>query len=125
MSLVELCRVKVWVWVGEGTGGVSALFCFQSQGRKPVGRLLTAHFFHPSVFCKATRASTDPLPSLGVKVGDRVGDVQLGCWELGRSHAMHSVVQSFIVYLLSVVLGLIFVFVLGIKDKQFWASSSS
>lgn len=56
---------------GQGTGRVSALFCFQSREDALQADCLQLIVFYPSVFCKATRASTDPLLPLGVKAGDR------------------------------------------------------
>lgn len=55
---------------GRGTGRVSALFCFQSREDALQADCLQLIVFYPSVFCKATRASTDPLLPLGVKAGD-------------------------------------------------------
>lgn len=82
-----------------------------SLGR-PHSRLLTL-----TVLWKATRASPDPLLP-GCESRER-GEGTLS-WGAGSwvVHPVCSIVHSFLVCLLSVALGLSFVFVLGIQGKQ-------
>lgn len=79
--------------VGEGTGvGGFAIVLFSESGRGPRRQIAYSPLFS-FVFCKATGASTQPVPPLGVKAGDRGSNTPLDCRELGGLHAVHSVLH--------------------------------
>lgn len=109
---------------------VSAVLALKSWEKASKADCLRPIVFYFSVSSRLLMASTDLLPSLGVKAGrERGGTLGWNATEMGRSHIVgrtqtHSSIQSFTMCLLSVILGLIFVFVLRIKE-QGWASGSS
>lgn len=79
--------------------------------------------FYPSVFCKATRPPQTYVLPWALKRETEEGTLS---WDTGSwGGPRYPFMRSFIVCLLSVVPGMILVFVLGIEDKQSWASRSS
>lgn len=114
-SQIMVCRVQVWLWVGQGT-----MFCFQSQGRRPPRQIAYSSLF--SILLFSVRPP-DLLPPWVLKRETEEGTLSwdTGSWGGPRYPFMH----SFIVRLLSVVPGMILVFMSGIEDTQSWASRSS